>query len=750
MLDFDESTGDGISGAAVTIWIYDPQRGWLDRKEYNNGEGTDYTYTPAGRLETRTWARGVVTSYGYDYAGRQSTVDYSDATPDISYTYTRAGQPDTVADAAGTWDFDYDADLRLDTETLPGGYFGDRVLSRQYEDGSEPNGVPGRAAGYQLLENGTPETTAAYTYDEAGRLETVSDGTDTFTYHYLGDSPNLLERVEGPAHTGHYMYESGRNNVTVAENEETVGTASTVSRFTYRYNELGQRTDRVDEGSVFAQDALYAWSYDDLGQVTAAGRYLGTDPDNPGASVAAQDAEFDYDFIGNRLTSTFGTASQRGYTANALNQYTQVSAFSFPPSHDEDGNMTFDGEGWYFEWNGENRMVEARNYADLMNPTTGAIRLTFTYDYQGRRVEKTVEEYDEQLGAMRTVSEKRFLYDGWNLIATYDSQVSGLNLQVSYLWGSDLGGSMQGAGGVGGLLSVTKNDEPGTPNFYSTYDANGNVSEYLDETGTIAAHYEYSSFGRVIASTGSPDDFAFRFSTKYQDKETDLLYYGFRYYDPETGRWPSRDPIEEEGGLNLYVAVGNNLLNRLDYLGLDDVRVINENEVWYYRENFFGVDKDCYHLGTLVDASGFDLVQMDGKDVSNAGWLDMPLKTLKRLGSADSFDELWNDIRRAQNQASREGGSYMGGAHVADYHWAAEYGPSGTLGSPIRHAAVGFVAKAYAMRVKGVAILAGSVVITGATTAAVPLPAKTIVVIIGAIPAGYGIYEAYKGAKLAE
>ncbi len=127
---------------------------------------------------------------------------------------------------------------------------------------------------------------------------------------------------------------------------------------------------------------------------------------------------------------------------------------------------------------------------------------------------------------------------------------------------------MQGAGGVGGLLSVAKNEEPGTPNYYPTYDANGNVSEYLDETGSVAAHYEYSPFGRVIASSGSPDDFAFRFSTKYQDNETDLLYYGFRYYNPETGRWLSRDPIAERGGFNLYGFVGNDGVNRVDLLGL--------------------------------------------------------------------------------------------------------------------------------------------------------------------------------------
>jgi len=46
-----------------------------------------------------------------------------------------------------------------------------------------------------------------------------------------------------------------------------------------------------------------------------------------------------------------------------------------------------------------------------------------------------------------------------------------------------------------------------------------------------------------------------------------MFYYGFRYYVPETGRWASRDPIEEEGGLNLYAFVGNDGLNRWDLLG---------------------------------------------------------------------------------------------------------------------------------------------------------------------------------------
>ena len=63
----------------------------------------------------------------------------------------------------------------------------------------------------------------------------------------------------------------------------------------------------------------------------------------------------------------------------------------------------------------------------------------------------------------------------------------------------------------------------------------------------------------------------FRFSTKYQDDETDLLYYGYRYYSTSTARWLSRDAIGEEGGANLYGSVGNSPISRWDALGLQRV-----------------------------------------------------------------------------------------------------------------------------------------------------------------------------------
>ena len=104
--------------------------------------------------------------------------------------------------------------------------------------------------------------------------------------------------------------------------------------------------------------------------------------------------------------------------------------------------------------------------------------------------------------------------------------------------------------------------------FFPLYDANGNITAYLDDSGAVVASYTYDAFGRTIAQSGPlASAFPHRFSTKYHDSETGLYYYGYRFYAPELMRWLNRDPIEEEGGVNLYTFCWNDGVNGLDYLG---------------------------------------------------------------------------------------------------------------------------------------------------------------------------------------
>ena len=103
------------------------------------------------------------------------------------------------------------------------------------------------------------------------------------------------------------------------------------------------------------------------------------------------------------------------------------------------------------------------------------------------------------------------------------------------MWGLDLSGSPQAAGGVGGLLEVVYKASQ-TTNCFVAFDGNGNVTALADTgSSNILARYEYGPFGEVIRATGPMAKAnPFRFSTKYQDDEADLFYYGYRYYNAST------------------------------------------------------------------------------------------------------------------------------------------------------------------------------------------------------------------------
>jgi RHS repeat-associated protein len=197
-------------------------------------------------------------------------------------------------------------------------------------------------------------------------------------------------------------------------------------------------------------------------------------------------------------------------------------------------------------------------------------KLAFAYDYMSRRVEKTVSTNDS--GSWILDSGFSLTYDGWNLIQEQLTS-NASHLTNSYVWGLDLSGTLQGAGGIGGLLSSTTQQPSNSTTAFYLFDANGNVGQLVSTNGSILARYEYDPYGKLIKDVAdvSVRNNPFRFSTKYADSETGLLYYGYRYYIPEIGRWLSRDPIGERGGRNLYRFVKNRPILRVDIFGLCEI-----------------------------------------------------------------------------------------------------------------------------------------------------------------------------------
>jgi RHS repeat-associated protein len=124
---------------------------------------------------------------------------------------------------------------------------------------------------------------------------------------------------------------------------------------------------------------------------------------------------------------------------------------------------------------------------------------------------------------------------------------------VTYTRGRDLSGTLEGAGGIGGLLARTENSllTPGSsllsPAFYHC-DGNGNVTCLLATNGNVLARYLYDPYGNTVSQSGSlADANVYRFSSKEYHAAIGLYYYLYRWYDPSTQRWPNRDPLTEQG-----------------------------------------------------------------------------------------------------------------------------------------------------------------------------------------------------------
>jgi len=277
----------------------------------------------------------------------------------------------------------------------------------------------------------------------------------------------------------------------------------------------------------------------------------------------------------NLATAQYPAISVVGVRKNAgpggTDIVTEETGHAFVPKtpeifeHDPDGNLTQDGR-WIYTWDAENRLIAMETVSGLRSTVPGR-RLEFAYDHQSRRVSKRVYEWDGSSFILHNSS--LFVYDGWNLIAEL-TEVSGqMSVVRSHVWGLDLSQSLQGAGGVGGLLFTTSHLSLASSHF-ACFDGNGNVNALVDTaTGTRAAAYEYDPFGNTISATGTAVEAnVFRFSTKYCDTESALYYYGYRYYQPITGWWLNRDPINEYGGHNLYSFGINNSISVIDVLGM--------------------------------------------------------------------------------------------------------------------------------------------------------------------------------------
>jgi len=433
--------------------------------------------------------------------------------------------------------------------------------------------------------NGAVTMTTTKQYDYLNRLTGIQSGTgaspvSSFNYAYnTANQHTLVTNVDNSHWT--YQYDNLGQMIS-GKKYWSDGTPVAGQQFTYNFDDIGNRKGTAAGGDASGNNLRSAnYTANNLNQYTSRdvpgyATVLGSA--NPNATVtvnlqrAVRQGSYFWDELsepnsGSALYLSLTNLAVLNNRTNADIVATNVGNAFLPQTpetfgYDADGNLTNSGR-WTITWDAENR---AASFASLASaPLASQRKVDCTYDFQGRRVQKIVSTNNGS--AWVAMSTNKFVYDAWNLVAILDSQSSILQ---SFTWGTDLSGSPQGAGGVGGLLSMTVYTGANVGTYDYAYDGNGNVAAIMNSAnGVVAGQWEYGPFGEVIRATGPMAKAnPFRFSTKYQDDESDLVYYGYRYYNAGIGRWTARDPLGLKAGLNTYQFLGNSSLNGIDLLGL--------------------------------------------------------------------------------------------------------------------------------------------------------------------------------------
>ncbi len=239
----------------------------------------------------------------------------------------------------------------------------------------------------------------------------------------------------------------------------------------------------------------------------------------------------------NKISSEYNNLNQLLASTNPARTY----------QYDNDGNLTqgYTKDGYQFTagYDAENRLINL-SYND------GIQDHRVEYSYGADRFVRVIQKYVDEV----LTEETRLVRDGYLIVQQRDGSNTALR---SYVWSSDA------LGGIGALTAMVQDSQV----YYYLFDGRGNVVSVVDESANEVAGYIYDAFGELRSVTGSLEQ-PFRFSTKYYDAGTGLMDFGYRFYVPDSGRWLTRDPLEFEGGINLYQYVLGNPINFVDPLGL--------------------------------------------------------------------------------------------------------------------------------------------------------------------------------------
>jgi len=454
---------------------------------------TSYTYDPNGNRLTLTDPNGNATptpgdgqtTYAYDRANRRTSINYSDATPDVTFTHDNVGNRLTMADGSGTETRTYDNLDRLLSVTR-----GTNTFSYVYDAASN------------LTRRTQPGGTVAdYGYDPLNRLSSVASGGQTTSYAY--DVASNLTQTTLPAGNGYLetrIYDrAGR--LTEVNNQKG---ATVLSHFVATLDPVGNPSQVVRSGSL-AQTQTYTYDLND--RLLSVCFQAGT---CPGANDPF--IRWSYDKVGNRLSEQRPGAATTTYSYDFRDRLTSAGSTSY--TYDQNGNELSAGSRT-FSYDLANR---------LKTTTQGSTTTTYSYDGDGVRLQASTG----------TQANKRtnFLWDVNDGLPQVALERDGNNaLLRRYVYG------------VRRISMIS-----GSNTSYYIADGLGSVANLTSSSGATQWTWSYEPFGTIRtetkASGNQPTNFL-KFTGEYLDP-TGLYHLRARQYDAATGRFTSPDPVTPE------------------------------------------------------------------------------------------------------------------------------------------------------------------------------------------------------------
>jgi RHS repeat-associated protein len=566
------------------------------------GAVTHLTWSVDGRLLRRTAPDGAVESWTYD--GEGNCLTHTDAGGGVTrYEYTHL---DLLAAQTGPdgvrYAFAYDAELRLTEVTNPQGltwsYVYDpagRLVSETDFDGRRL--IYERDAAGQLTFRANPlGQTITYTRDVLGRTTRKNVSGDATDYTY--DPAGLLASASGPdAEVVYQRDRLGRVKTEMVDGRvlthdydvlgrETRRVTPSGAVTTYAYDAAGNRTAVTSNGRTldFTHDAAgrevgrrvgdtfsLSQVWDPAGRLSAQsvagpnaaplqhrsytyradGHLVGIDDRLSGPRRFALDAagrvtsvearnwteSYAYDEAGNQTQAAWPDR-HAGADARGARTYTGTrvaTAGRVRYEHDEAGRLTLrqktrlskKPDTWHYTWDGEDRLTHVT--------TPDGTRWRYRYDPLGRRTAKQRLSEDG-----RTVTEQvTFTWDGPTLVEQTTVSPT-VPHPVTLTWDHD---GHQPLAQTERITDETTQAEIDERFFAIVTDLVGTPTELVDEAGALAWRMRTTLWGTTTWTADSTAYTPLRFPGQYFDPETGLHYNYFRYYDPETARYTTPDPL---------------------------------------------------------------------------------------------------------------------------------------------------------------------------------------------------------------